>query len=323
MKATKKGKALASTKKVVPKKPDKKALAAELDAANKKAALDIQKGVVLLPGMPKLDEQQMHTLAVEVDQEVREINQHSYSDFAKLGFRLIQMEHYKLHRFINDEKGYTFESMKAWLKNAAPFSYSAGMASKAAIGKLIGFVPKEELEDLPPYAIKAMAKLPKSKRSNKKILEAAKKAGKGKKNPKGRKKFFETVAAEAPEAHIEDTEQLRISHTMRPLFTRAIALAKWLYGEDFTSEEALEFILNEFMDAPCEKEGYFGNSNAIAFAAFEEDNKQAEPVTIDGESNDEDEDSPKSGLPDGFQVVDENGNEVAEPSLAYEEEESA
>jgi hypothetical protein len=181
--------------------------------------------------------------------------------------------------------------MKAWLKNAAPFSYSAGMASKAAIGKLIGIVPKEELEELPPYAIKAMAKLPKSKRDNKKILEAGKKAGKGKKNPKGRKEFFKTVKAEAPEAHIEDVSPVHISHTLRPLFTRALALAKWLYGEDFTDEEALEFILNEFMDSPCEKEGYFGNSNAVAFSGWEEANKPepGAPVTLEGEEEPEQE----------------------------------
>lgn len=265
MKAVARGKAKAG--KVVPKKPDKKQLAAEMDAQRKKDALAIQKGVTLLPGMPKLDEDGLKAKAAEVDKAVREIEKHSKVDFAQLGFRLIEMEHYALWRFIEDEKGYSFPSMKAWLKTAAPFSYAAGMASKSAIAKLIGYVPKDEIKLLPPYAIKAMSKLPPSKRSNKKILEAAKAAGKGKKNKQGRKKLFETINAEAPEAHVEDVENVKIEKSLRPLYTRSIEIAKWLMDDaELSDTEALESILNYFLDGPCEKESGFGKTNAVAYA---------------------------------------------------------
>lgn len=270
MKAVARGKAKAG--KVVPKKPDKKQLAAELEAQKKKEALAIQKGVTLLPGMPKLDEDGLKAKATEVDKAVREIEKHNKVDFAQLGYRLLEMEHYALYRFIEDEKGYSFPSMKAWLKTAAPFSYAAGMASKSAIAKLIGYVPKDEIKLLPPYAIKAMSKLPPSKRSNKKILEAAKAAGKGKKNKEGRKKLFETIQGEAPEAHIEDVENIKIEKSLRPLYTRAVAIAKWIIGDaDLTDTESLEFVLNYFMDGPCEREDGYGKTNAVAYAEYEEE----------------------------------------------------
>ena len=241
------------TGKPVPKKPSKKSLEKELAKKSKSKSKAIVKvepeAIIETPESRK-------ELAVQYDSKIRTIERDLKGNFVDMGSILIEMEKRELWKELEDRQGNKFKSFDRWLKDAAPFSRASGYAAKESMKRLIGFIPVEELKEMPRFAVETIAKLPKEKRASTKIRHAAK--------TQSRKKFTETVQKEAPEAHIEQKETIRVDASAKRVADRAIEVAQWIENTD-NIQEAMEAIFSAYLQAPCEMEGFESFSNEEAY----------------------------------------------------------
>lgn len=250
-----------------------KAAKGETKAPKAKKEKKPKKGALVVSGKAAIVEspEQRHAKAVDYDQKIRSIEKDLRSNFVEMGSTLIEMESQELWKELTKKDGKKFANFDQWLKDAAPFSRASGYAAKESMKRLVGFIDKEELKQMPRFAVETIAKLPKEKRSNPKIRASAKKDS--------RKEFEKTVAREAPEAHIEQTANFRIDKSSRKIAERAIEVEQWVEGLTGVPE-TLESIFSKYLQSECELEAYQGMSNEEAYlkAHPEEQTPQSEQV---------------------------------------------
>lgn len=243
--------------KVVPRKPKSTALA---KTGPSKLIRHPKPEIIKAP-----TEAEMVHQAEALDKKIRGLEKQMKTGFVEWGVAFLEAEQTKAWKYLKGEDGKPYASMESWLKEACPFGRASGFAAKRAVRKLLGHIPKEEMKQLPRFAIETMAKLPKEKRANPKIREAAKKAAK-----KGnRREFIETVQQEAPEAHIDQSWTVAVDESARPIVDKAFRAAMKLY-ECANEAEALEFISTSFLESPCEIEAFSGLKNELALDSVAE-----------------------------------------------------
>lgn len=194
------------------------------------------------------------------DARVRYLEGFHKRTFVEIGLILVEVEERTLWNKIIDRKtGTYFTGFDRWLMDAAPVSRSTGYDAKGAIAKLRE-VPVADLQAMPRCNVKTLASLSTKVQQQPDIIEAAKTLTE--------QQFIAKVETKHPEQHVAAKRPMRLKpeKEARKAIDIGLEIAMWAYDVP-NREEALEAMVQTWLDMPCEVEEYSHLTNRLAYDA--------------------------------------------------------
>lgn len=251
-------------------KSKKKGLGAQVSAAlendkskkkgkTKKEAKSKKGKLAVIPPVPEMTAEQRKDLAVKNDEKFRSLETETRKNFVEMMVILREMKTLALWKELK-HNGKGFSSFDSWLKDAAPYSRASGYAALKAADKLLPFIPKEELAEMPRRNIDLLTKVPKMhyEKVGSPVREAAKKS---------EKDMREAIQNHAPEAHVDQRSTVKLDSPAKDICDEAINAAKIL-NDCATDGEALETVCLEYLQQLCQDERFQGMTNQRAAEAL-------------------------------------------------------
>lgn len=215
--------------------------------------------LAVIPPVPEMSAQERKELAVQHDEKFRSLETATRKNFVEMMVILREMKTLALWKELK-HNGKGFSSFDSWLKDAAPYSRASGYAALKAADKLLPFIPKEELAEMPRRNIDLLTKVPKM--HYEKVDSPIRKAAKG-----NEKEMREAIVKHAPEAHVDSQSTIKLDSPAKDICDEAIQAAMIL-NDCKTEGEALETVCLEYLQQLCQDERFQGMTNQRAAEAL-------------------------------------------------------
>jgi hypothetical protein len=215
--------------------------------------------LTVIPPVPEMTATERKELAVAHDEKFRSLETATRKNFVEMMVILREMKTLALWKELK-HNGKGFSSFDSWLKDAAPYSRASGYAALKAADKLLPFIPKEELAEMPRRNIDLLTKVPKM--HYEKVDSPIRKAAKGSES-----EMRTAIQNHSPESHVDSQSTIRLDSPAKDICDEAIQAAKIL-NDCKTEGEALETVCLEYLQQLCQDERFQGMTNQRAAEAL-------------------------------------------------------
>ena len=178
--------------------------------------------------------------ATELDERIQVIESQQRQSYVEIGLIVCEMEDRKLFRRIIDPgTAQPFTSLDRWIITRMKVCRSTAYAAKGAIRELRD-MPREQLEEMPRFAIEKARKLPPKRRQEPSVIEALKTSTEA--------ELDEFIQKEIPEAHLEGKTKFLLTpdKSQRAIYDSALEAAEFLTGAK-TKEDQLEAVAGDYL----------------------------------------------------------------------------
>ena len=197
------------------------------------------------------------------DARVRYLEAYSKRTFVETGLILAEFEDRKLQeKIVDPATGAYYTSFNTWLMAAAPVSRSSGYDAMATVRRLQA-VPVADLQAMPRCNVKTLSTLSTSVQQQPDIIEAAKNLTE--------EQFIAKVETRHPDQHVTNKRPMRLKpeKAQRKAIDYGLDVAMWAYNVP-TREEAMEAVFQDWLDSPCQLEGFAHLTNRLAYDGRQE-----------------------------------------------------
>ena len=200
-------------------------------------------------------------LAQLYNARIKELEMEHRRAFLETGIICSEMSNLRLYReLVSAETTQPFHSFGAWMVEVLGVSRSSAYEAMEAV-KLLEWIPIDDLRIVPRCNLATLAKV--STNLLPAVLEAA--------QTMSEKGFVKMLSERHPDQHIEHAHPvtLKLTTTALGVMDDACHVSEWAY-EVKGRGAALEAIFANFLNSPCEREGFSGMTNWNAFQTKKE-----------------------------------------------------